>query len=643
MFVHCHLDLVSRDHGAVAREFHRRFGDDHLLLHGDVVRSLRGLATPAHLAKDSTAKTLRENRLPVRCCKYTFDLLLKYLHNANQIALLAVLNAHVAVTVTVGDPEPHADEEDIVARNTITGQGPPSKTDAFNASKEGRWGVLVDCVELQAADEFEEEKIRTANAKKERERKSGGGGGGEGGEGEDDDKEGGGEEKEKSTPTKSKKKAAADAAKEKEEAEAAEKEKGPELTIVSSEVPVPELSYEARWESIEDIRYRARISKDALPSCAFYTFTHAHEHLVCATTSSDAALVVGGFQDSVVRVWDMNKSVPGGTDKYDTDPASRKRLKRREAGYDQLPDGDDDDDDDDDEEFKEKGGGGDGEIPAKGTKVATPLYCKEYIGHSSAVHAVSLSPGNEFLLSCSRDSTVRAWSMQLEMPLCAYRSHNYPVWDVKWAPTGHYFASASHDKTARVWAMDVATPRRIMVGHLADVDVVTWHPNCNYIATGSSDRTLRLWDVSTGECVRIFTGHRGGIRSIAMSPDGKSMASGSDDGGILTWDLGSAKCERAFAGHAGAVYSLDYAGGDATLLASGGADETVRLWDVTTGSGSVVAGGGGTAGGGTKKRAGAVKTLRTRSTPVYAVKFTRRNLLIGMGARAPPKSREAVA
>jgi transcription initiation factor TFIID subunit 5 len=233
--------------------------------------------------------------------------------------------------------------------------------------------------------------------------------------------------------------------------------------------------------------------------------------------------------------------------------------------------------------------------------------------------------------------------MQLEMPLCAYRSHNYPVWDVKWAPTGHYFASASHDKTARVWAMDVATPRRIMVGHLADVDVVTWHPNCNYIATGSSDRTLRLWDVSTGECVRIFTGHRGGIRSIAMSPDGKSMASGSDDGGILTWDLGSAKCERAFAGHAGAVYSLDYAGGDATLLASGGADETVRLWDVTTGSGSVVAGGGGTAGGGTKKRAGAVKTLRTRSTPVYAVKFTRRNLLIGMGARAPPKSREAVA
>jgi transcription initiation factor TFIID subunit 5 len=66
---------------------------------------------------------------------------------------------------------------------------------------------------------------------------------------------------------------------------------------------------------------------------------------------------------------------------------------------------------------------------------------------------VTLSLGNEFLLSCSRDASIRLWSMELEMCLCAYKSHNYPVWDVQWCGTGHYFASASHDQTARVWAM----------------------------------------------------------------------------------------------------------------------------------------------------------------------------------------------
>jgi hypothetical protein len=50
MFVYCHLELVNRDFGEVAREFHRRFGADHLLLHDEEVRALQGLASPSHAA-----------------------------------------------------------------------------------------------------------------------------------------------------------------------------------------------------------------------------------------------------------------------------------------------------------------------------------------------------------------------------------------------------------------------------------------------------------------------------------------------------------------------------------------------------------------------------------------------------------------
>ena len=126
MFVHCHLSLVKLDAGATARDFHRRFAPDHELLHGEDVAKLRGLASPEHVASDATARAFLENKLPVRCCEYTFDLLIKYLHLANQMALLAILNARVAVTVVPGDPSPREDEVDVSARSAITGAGPVS-------------------------------------------------------------------------------------------------------------------------------------------------------------------------------------------------------------------------------------------------------------------------------------------------------------------------------------------------------------------------------------------------------------------------------------------------------------------------------------------------------------------------------------
>ena len=118
MFVYCHLELVAADVPELAREFHRRFASDHSLAHGEEVVALAGLASPAHLRSDPTAAKLRQNRMPVRCCQYTFDLLVKYLHVANQMALLSILNARVAVTVTRACEAGQSAQSTILVNNT---------------------------------------------------------------------------------------------------------------------------------------------------------------------------------------------------------------------------------------------------------------------------------------------------------------------------------------------------------------------------------------------------------------------------------------------------------------------------------------------------------------------------------------------
>ncbi|KAH6806730.1 TBP-associated factor 5 [Perilla frutescens var. frutescens] len=174
---------------------------------------------------------------------------------------------------------------------------------------------------------------------------------------------------------------------------------------------------------------------------------------------------------------------------------------------------------------------------------------------------------------------VRLWSTKLNANLVCYKGHNYPVWDVQ------------------------------SNGPLSDVDCVQWHANCNYIATGSSDKTVRLWDVQSGECVRIFIGHRSMILSLAMSPDGRYMASGDEDGTIMMWDLASGRCVSPLVGHGSCIWSLAFSC-EGSLLASGSADCTVKIWDVATSS----------------------KVPKADENPVYALQFSRRNLLFAAGA-----------
>lgn len=97
---------------------------------------------------------------------------------------------------------------------------------------------------------------------------------------------------------------------------------------------------------------------------------------------------------------------------------------------------------------------------------------RSLFGHNGTIYAVSFSPDRSLLLSCSEDTSIRLWSLQIWACLVVYKGHMFPVWDVKFSPVGYYFASASHDKTARLWATDHFQPLRVFSGHFTDVDVI---------------------------------------------------------------------------------------------------------------------------------------------------------------------------
>ena len=52
-----------------------------------------------------------------------------------------------------------------------------------------------------------------------------------------------------------------------------------------------------------------------------------------------------------------------------------------------------------------------------------------------------------------------------------------------------------------------------------------------------------MWDVATGEQQRTLIGHTNGVFSVSFSSDGSMLASGSADGTVLLWDLSPAPPE----------------------------------------------------------------------------------------------------
>ncbi|MBU2509966.1 caspase family protein [bacterium] len=78
-----------------------------------------------------------------------------------------------------------------------------------------------------------------------------------------------------------------------------------------------------------------------------------------------------------------------------------------------------------------------------------------------------------------------------------HKSHHDQIDSVAFSPDGRFLVSGSRDQTVKLWDVREAKEITTFNGHLAGVNSVAFSPDGRFVASASTDSTTKLWDITS--------------------------------------------------------------------------------------------------------------------------------------------------
>jgi DNA excision repair protein ERCC-8 len=158
--------------------------------------------------------------------------------------------------------------------------------------------------------------------------------------------------------------------------------------------------------------------------------------------------------------------------------------------------------------------------------------------------------------------------------LCGYSDGSLAVIDVEDRP------AAARSKFEAVIKIDRT---RAPHGHSFGVTGAVWYPkDTGLFITSSFDKTVKVWDTNLEQVALNFdTGqHVYGVAVQAMARTHNLLAVAGGDHRAMLYDMATGGQKHVLLGHRGPVYAVAWSTCEEHVLATGGADGTLRLWDI---------------------------------------------------------------
>lgn len=122
-------------------------------------------------------------------------------------------------------------------------------------------------------------------------------------------------------------------------------------------------------------------------------------------------------------------------------------------------------------------------------------------GHLSTVKSIAVSPTDRYLVTGSRDETIRVQSYERRRLFSHLKGHSNVVSATVFMPNGRHLVSGSYDRTVRIWDMETGTERAILPDHASEVNAVAVSNDGNTIVSGTQEGKLHFWRAASEKTV----------------------------------------------------------------------------------------------------------------------------------------------
>ncbi|KAM3424680.1 hypothetical protein BST61_g6667 [Cercospora zeina] len=235
-------------------------------------------------------------------------------------------------------------------------------------------------------------------------------------------------------------------------------------------------------------------------------------------------------------------------------------------------------------------------------------------GHRLGVNGLAVDSPHSRLYSGGRDGVICAWDLHLDLtsttPPPEYdaklppsepttfrqqvQAHTHWINDIALAQSNQALVSASSDTTVKVWrpaAQDAKPPQTIGLHSDYVKTLAVPFSTADWVASGGLDRHINVWDlngagqkmkinVAEDEVSSLLSKEKGSVYALAAT--NSLLASGGPESTVRVWDCRTGKRVTKLVGHTDNIRDI-LVSEDGTTIITASSDRTVKVWSTIAG------------------------------------------------------------